>query len=207
MVSDHDQWMFLLTVATLPLACADNMPADMDPYSGPMLGTTSGDTSPDDMPNEPDAEGESTSAAGDDASDDDSGATTVSGTSDNDPDDGGSSGNEGDAAAICEAYGVASDICYGHGDGELTSLFADWCLDYLESSFPGCQAEAQAAAPTWATISRASRLMVMTWRVWNIGVRSAPISPGNSYHWIPATPAEGHMRSCSPVYPASAVAS
>ncbi len=153
MASDpHDRWLFLLAVAPLPLACADDAP---DPVAEGTAGTTAAPTSS--TTDEPEGstsitttglDGTSSSGGSDTAVVTDGSSSSSDGTTMMvDPTTGSSSeegsSSTGEPMGLCELWGENQAMCYGYygNAAYYTNQCYDYVLNYLD---PMCGVPASA---------------------------------------------------------------
>lgn len=158
MVSDspHDRWLFLLTVAALPLACSDDAPVDPDGSTGasgstsvappltstgpdPSEGSTSIGTTAVDGTTSTGAE--TTSETGSTGVESSSGSdgTTMSIEPGTTTEEGESS--TGEPLGLCEAWGQTQAGCYYYGN---PLYYTNYCYNYLNNYVdPACLVYAQ----------------------------------------------------------------
>lgn len=151
MASDYDRWMFLLTVSAIPLACADDIPAEPEGSTGTTAappGTTStptpaeGTTSTTDDP-----PGTSTAAVDSTTVDPSSGggSTTtgaiIPGSTDSTGIPGSSEGSSstGELPGLCEQWATAWVACYGYYSVPYMTAYC-YNLVYVYAD-PMCQPE------------------------------------------------------------------
>lgn len=155
--SPHDRWLFLLTVAALPLACADDAPVDPEGSTGATGSTTASPTTTGNDPSEGTTSlGTTTGADGTSSS----GAETTAESGSTDPTaassssegttmsvepgtttEGGESSSTTGELGLCEAWGQTQAGCYYYYN---EIYLTNYCYNYLNNYVdPACLVYAQ----------------------------------------------------------------
>lgn len=149
MASPQDRWLFLLTVAPLPLACSDDAPIDPEGSTGATGSTTAAPTTTGNDPSEGSTSvatttgHDGTSSSGGDTMVTDGSSTVATGSSGSDGttmsiEPGSSSSSDGEesssttgALGLCEAWGQQQAGCYGYYYNEI--YLVNYCYNYLNN--------------------------------------------------------------------------
>lgn len=140
----HDRWLFLLTVAALPLACADDAPVDTT--TGESTSTTDSPTTAVSTTGESEGStsivtttGVDGTSTGGETTANETGSTSTGGSSssggttmgvEGSTSTGEGSSSTGEPQGLCEVWGEALSLCYGYYD---PAYFTNSCYYYLMS--------------------------------------------------------------------------